>query len=476
MPIVDAKGCQKKTPGRTEPTTTATAMKIDDRYVMHKNQNPRAAVVMLWWLTVQSFTTAAAATAPPPQGATTSTAIRSLQGAAPSPPRCNLIEDLISKRLNCTLDQYCDSAYETIAGSLNRYYPNFVGDVTCEKGNELTYYVMAQNKKVNAVTAHWIAGILFRVDSQKLRLPLPWPSEPDFEFAEGLSFKLEQKPNGCGAGWDRPCACVMELAGKPCDTCKLCHDENGQQTTADNVTWYEVDCTNVFPGLKPTTCTNTTGGWVDFLKQVDEKKQLFNTTQQPPSPSLCNTAVGGPPSTTFSRKEVMIAAFGSVGITILAVVIVGAVAGFRVVRAAPRRLHPAPPRALGELVTPPIQEPESALPAPPAAPMAEVPATGPMESVSTLSSRMMTTRTPRRRRTDPPVVVARTPPPPPLPIIAEAVLMVDPIRSAAALEGGDNHHDNHDNNQDHRNSENNYVPATNGPLFKDQAQSSRYSL
>jgi hypothetical protein len=448
-----------------------------NRYVVHtrtKTPAPRSSCSGGW---------RSKALTPRPYVATTSTAIRSLQVdggcTAPSPPTCNLIEDLISKQLSCTLDQYCASANETIAGSLNRYYTNFEGDVTCEKGNELTYYVTAQNTKYDATTAYWIAGILFRVDSQKLRLPLPWPSEADFEFAEGLSFKVEQKPNGCGAGWDWPCDCVMELAGKPCETCKLCHDENGQQTTANNVTWYEVDCTNVFPGLKPTTCTNTTGGWVEFLKQVDEKKQLFNTTQQPPSPSLCNTAAGGPPSTTL-----MMVAFGSVGITILAAIIVGAVAGLRVVRAAPRRPQqgdapPAPPTAHGP-VTPPILEPESALPAPPAAPMAEVPATGPMEPVSTLSSRMMMMRTPRRRKTDPPVVVTPPPPPPPPPhIIAEAVLMVDPSRSAVAAFRGDNHLDNNQyNNQYNNNNDNNLNdPATAvGPLFKDQAQSSQFSL
>jgi hypothetical protein len=473
MPIVDAKGVRKKHPGRTEPTTTATAMKIDDQSIRGAQEpKPGAAVVMFWWLAVQAFTAAAAATAHPPYGATTSTAIRTLQvdgvGAAPSPPTCNLIDDVFNHKVSCSLDQYCDDIH-TLRQTESRHL-GAAGNVDCKPGDTSggPYFFVAQYEQMKLFPTGLLSGLFLRVNYGNLIESVTNPP-PRVVFAEGVSFHLDEVTTE---------SCTMTLAGEPCYYCEFCRNEDGNQTTAHNFSWFAVDCANVYPDLIPTTCMNPIG-WIEFLKQV-EKEDRINTTlvnQQPTSTSLCNTKAGRPPSTTFSRKEVMIAAFVSVGMTIFAVIMVGALAGLRVVRAAPRRPHqvdapPAPPTAHGP-VMPSILEPESALPPPPAAPMAEVPATGPMESVSTLSSRMMMMMSPRRCRTDPPVVVAtaRTLP---LPIIAEAVLMVDPSRSAVAALRGDNHH--HDNNHHLRNNEDNYVPSTNGPLFKDQAQSSEYSI
>jgi hypothetical protein len=435
---------------------------------VHKNQNfaPRSdcTCIMVWWLAVSSFTAAAAATAPPPHCATASTAIQSLQddegGTAPSPPTCNLIDDVLHNNLTCTLDKYCADIYPLLQNE-DEHFGKF-GNVTCKGGiGKDPYFFVAQNKQVVDQTG-WVSGLSLQVNYKNL---IEWVknSPPRVVFADGVSFHLNEVTTD---------SCTMTLAGEQCYSCEFCRNEDGNQTMAVGFNWFAVDCTNVVPGLTSTTCTNPIG-WVEFLKQVDKKKPLFDTTPAPAAP------------TNSSKTDLMAAA--GVGGVIGVVIGVAALYFLQSLCRRRRRLASASASAPEAVATPRSHQdftsrlttaatalPPPPPPPPPEAPMAEVPATGPSitEPVSTLSSRM--TRmimTPHRRSTDPPVVVsmARTQLPPP--IIAEVVLMVDNHH--------DNNNDNHYNNHHHTNNDNNlYDPeaATAGPLFKDQAQSSYISL
>jgi hypothetical protein len=370
--------------------------------------------------------------------------------------------------------------------TLPKTKPIFFGDAgnaTCEGGKSGAPYFAVAQRKFAKQPGGFVSGLSLQVNYEDFS---QWMIEPisNAAFAEGLQFFLKEETTE---------TCTMTLAGEPCDSCEFCHNEDGNQTMANGFMWFAVDCSNVVPGLNPTTtCTNPTG-WIEFLKQVDKKKPLFDTST--PAPAA---------PTNSSRTDLMAAAGvgGVVGVVIGVVVGAAGVFFLQSLCRRRRRLASAPASAPEAVATPRshrdfttrLTTPATAPPPPPPseAPMSEVPATGPSitEPVSTLSSRMMMMMmTPRS--TYPPIIVAtaRTPPPP-LPIIAEAVLMVDPSRSAVAAFRGDNqHHDNnHDNNQynnqynnhDHNNDDENnrYDPetTTNGPLFKDQAQSSYISL